>query len=329
MEVWDHDDRSPDDIIGAASMTLHELSSPGSKSYPLLHPAKVAKATAKKPAKPSGHLHLADASVAPVPTLMQYLFGGLELHFSVAIDFTASNGDPSSPSSLHHDSPDAPSAYVNALTSVGAVLEPYSRSHRYEAIGFGGQLPTGRVSHNFALTGGADPVVHGVGGIVTAYRTALGGVTLAGPTNFADVIRHASAAAARLPVTPTAQGYLVLLILTDGVITDMAETRAAIVAAAAAPLSIIILGVGEANFWRMRELDGDEAAGSAAGGGGGGAAIGARTRLGTGGQWRPEEVLASASPGLRVDQAVRARLLRVQPGSAAWHGGRREKKQNH
>ena len=300
MEVWDHDDRSQDDIIGAASMTLHELSSPGSKSCPLLHPAKVAKATAKKPAKPSGHLHLANTSVEAVPTLTQYLFGGLELHFSVAIDFTASNGDPSSTQSLHHDSPAAPSAYVNALTSVGAVLEPYSRSRRYEAIGFGGQLPTGRISHNFALTGGADPVVDGVDGIVAAYRNALGGIKLAGPTNFADVIGHASAAAAGLPVTPTAQGYLVLLILTDGVITDMAQTKAAIAAAAAVPLSIIIVGVGTADFSRMHELDGDEPAGSVAAGRGPG---GARRDLV---QFVPMNKFGSSPPALAA--AVLAEL---------------------
>lgn len=276
-EVWDHDSLSQDDIIGAAPTTLSALSAPGTKSFPLMHPAKVAKAKAKKPAKPSGQLHLAATSVEPVPTLTQYLSGGLELHFSVAIDFTASNGAPSSPTSLHHDTPAKPSAYVDALTSVGAVLSPYSRSRRYDAVGFGAQLPTGAVSHLFALTGGTDTHVTGVDGIVAAYRHALGGVRLAGPTHFAEVIRHAATAAAALPVSPTAQGYLVLLLLTDGVITDMAETRAAIAAAARDPLSIIIVGVGHADFSRMAELDGD-----APPGGGGVPPAAAATRVGGG-----------------------------------------------
>lgn len=257
LEVWDYDSLSQDDLIGRAPTTVSALSSPETKTLPLMHPAKVAKAKAKKPAKPSGQLHLAATSVEPVPTLAEYLSGGLELHFCVAIDFTASNGSPSSPTSLHCDSPAKPSAYVEALTSVGAVLAPYSRSHRYDAVGFGAQLPTGMVSHLFALTGGADTAVTGVEGIVAAYRHALGGVKLAGPTNFAEVVRHASTAAARLPVTPTAQGYMVLLLITDGVITDMAETKAAIAAAARHPLSIIIVGVGRADFSRMCELDGD------------------------------------------------------------------------
>jgi hypothetical protein len=52
--------------------------------------------------------------------------------------------------------------------------------------------------------------------------------------------------------------YFVLLIITDGIITDIRQTKAAIVAASDLPLSIIIVGVGDADFEAMKELDGDE-----------------------------------------------------------------------
>ena len=48
------------------------------------------------------------------------------------------------------------------------------------------------------------------------------------------------------------KGYTVLLIVTDGVINDMAQTKEAIVAASDLPLSIIIVGVGEADFSNMQ-----------------------------------------------------------------------------
>lgn len=54
------------------------------------------------------------------------------------------------------------------------------------------------------------------------------------------------------------QQYFVLLIITDGVITDMDQTRAAIVAASHLPMSIIIVGVGGADFTDMEILDGDD-----------------------------------------------------------------------
>lgn len=55
----------------------------------------------------------------------------------------------------------------------------------------------------------------------------------------------------------TASQYFVLLIITDGVITDLDQTRQAIVSAAKLPMSIIIVGVGGADFSAMEFLDGD------------------------------------------------------------------------
>lgn len=49
-----------------------------------------------------------------------------------------------------------------------------------------------------------------------------------------------------------------LLIITDGVITDMADTERAIVQASVLPMSIIIVGVGAADFSAMDTLDADD-----------------------------------------------------------------------
>lgn len=56
----------------------------------------------------------------------------------------------------------------------------------------------------------------------------------------------------------TFQNYFVLLILTDGVISDFERTREAIVHSSSLPMSIIIVGVGSANFQAMDMLDGDD-----------------------------------------------------------------------
>jgi hypothetical protein len=50
-----------------------------------------------------------------------------------------------------------------------------------------------------------------------------------------------------------------MLLLTDGQICDMPETKAAIVDLSGLPCSIIIIGVGNADFSSMGELDGDGA----------------------------------------------------------------------
>lgn len=48
------------------------------------------------------------------------------------------------------------------------------------------------------------------------------------------------------------------MIITDGSIHDMIQTKRLIVQASSLPLSIIIIGVGEADFTLMNELDGDK-----------------------------------------------------------------------
>ena len=52
--------------------------------------------------------------------------------------------------------------------------------------------------------------------------------------------------------------YYILLILTDGWINDMQQTRDKIVEASYLPMSIIIVGIGKADFTLMNQLDGDE-----------------------------------------------------------------------
>ncbi|GCC44540.1 hypothetical protein chiPu_0028558 [Chiloscyllium punctatum] len=61
-----------------------------------------------------------------------------------------------------------------------------------------------------------------------------------------------------LPRSLPFQKYYMLLILTDGVVTDISDTRDAIVEGSSLPLSIIIVGVGNADFTDMRALDGDD-----------------------------------------------------------------------
>ena len=57
----------------------------------------------------------------------------------VAIDFTGSNGTPSSPSSLHYRDPRGlPNQYQLAIQAVGNVLEYYDSDRVFPMFGFGG-----------------------------------------------------------------------------------------------------------------------------------------------------------------------------------------------
>uniref|UniRef100_A0A8C3Q8V9 Uncharacterized protein n=1 Tax=Geospiza parvula TaxID=87175 RepID=A0A8C3Q8V9_GEOPR len=166
-------------------------------------------------------------------------------------------GNPSQPTSLHYLSPFQLNAYSLALRAVGDIIQDYDSDKMFPALGFGAKVPPdGHVSHEFPLNGDAsNPACHGIAGVLEAYQRSLRHVQLYGPTNFAPVVNHVARSAAT--VLDGSQ-YFVLLIITDGVISDMAQTKEAIVNAAKLPMSIIIVGVGQAEFDAMVELDGDD-----------------------------------------------------------------------
>ncbi|KAG1338572.1 Protein BONZAI 3 [Cocos nucifera] len=191
-------------------------------------------------------------------TFLDYISNGFELNFMVAIDFTASNGNPRSPDSLHYIDPSGRlNSYQQAIVGVGEVLQFYDTDKRFPAWGFGGRMSDGSVSHCFNLNGSLDECeVVGVEGIMSSYAMALHNVILAGPTLFGPVINKAAAIASE-SLSYSHNKYFVLLIITDGVITDAVETKDAIVKASDLPLSILIVGVGGADFKQMEILDAD------------------------------------------------------------------------
>ena len=50
---------------------------------------------------------------------------GLQMHFTVAVDFTASNGDPRDPSSNHAFSATGENEYSQAIRAVGEIIQDY------------------------------------------------------------------------------------------------------------------------------------------------------------------------------------------------------------
>ena len=250
---WDRD--GSHDLIGEFTTTLGELLSEKLITWDLINPHKAS----KKKYKNSGTISISSVKVFEKHSFLDYILGGCQINFTVAVDFTGSNGNPKSPSSLHYNNPYQPNEYVRALTSVGEVCQDYDTDKMFPALGFGARIG-GKVSHEFALNGNpANPYCAGIQGVLAAYHQAIQAVELYGPTNVAPVINHVANFAEQASHNPQIQQYFVLLLLTDGVITDMRETKLAIIRASALPMSIIIVGVGRADFQAMEELDSDDA----------------------------------------------------------------------
>ena len=119
---------------------------------------------------------------------------GWNINLSVAIDFTASNKDPTEPDSLHRidpDDPDFQNEYEYVMEHVGSILEPYAFQSKFLGYGFGG-IPTymgeTEVSHCFNLTGTKNPKIDGLKNLIKMYKERLQEIELYGPTFFTEIV---------------------------------------------------------------------------------------------------------------------------------------------
>uniref|UniRef100_F7AUE1 Copine-4 n=1 Tax=Xenopus tropicalis TaxID=8364 RepID=F7AUE1_XENTR len=258
--VWDWDSNGKHDFIGEFTSTFKEMrgAMEGRQvQWECINPKYKMK---KKNYKNSGIVILNQCKIHKMHSFLDYIMGGCQIQFTVAIDFTASNGDPRNSCSLHYIHPYQPNEYLKALVAVGEICQDYDSDKMFPVYGFGARIPPDfKVSHDFAINFNEDnPECAGIQGVVEAYQNCLPKLQLYGPTNIAPIIQKVAKAASEETNTMEATQYFILLILTDGVITDMADTREAIVHASHLPMSVIIVGVGNADFSDMQMLDGDD-----------------------------------------------------------------------
>jgi hypothetical protein len=195
----------------------------------------------------------------------EYLQNDLNITVITAIDFTASNGYYDQPNSLHRITPGFLNDYKAVIASVCEILLNYDSDKLIHTYGFGGcpsgfpQLnhSSGKVSHFFPLTGDWNKCAgEGIKGVFDIYTNALTKVELSGPTFFAPMFEEI------VKFTKTSwkvdqDNYTVLLVITDGSIHDINRTIEEVIKGSELPLSIIIIGVGDADFSKMEKLDSD------------------------------------------------------------------------
>lgn len=260
VEIFDYNDSGEHDFIGQYYTNLEEMAEGEGfqiVTWDVINEKKKLKKGGEY--ENSGTVILKSISIDRDTTFLDYIRGGLKLHFVVAVDFTKSNGMPNDPGSLHYlDRERQENPYIAAIRSIGEIVQDYNFDKRFLGLGFGGQV-NGRVSHCFPLNGSSrDPYCQGIDGLVDAYYDSLENVPLSDPTCFAPVIDYVRGMAERMQ---NGSNYVVLLLITDGGITatDMNATKRYLVHTANTfvPVSVVIVGVGKADKEKMRILDAD------------------------------------------------------------------------
>lgn len=128
IECFDYRRNGNHKLIGQCETTLRNLTKGvGEDNQYRLRKKKDSKNYA-------GTLELTNIVVTEEVSFLDYIRGGTQMHFAVAIDFTSSNGSPNDPQSLHYIS-SKPNSYEIALRSVGEIIQHYNTSQMYPAFG--------------------------------------------------------------------------------------------------------------------------------------------------------------------------------------------------
>jgi hypothetical protein len=306
--IWDHRNSGKHKHMGEFETTIHglvtakDLADRGddasftvSKHEKAMGTCEVLKASivggaANGQKLPSGgipsNIQVDDDDANAKPEFIDYLTGGCQISLAVAIDFTASNGDPRQEGTPHYFHPPASKEwndYEKAIFAVGSILAKYDSDQRFPVWGFGAKY-NNVVRHCFQC--GTEVEVEGVQGIMDAYRGVFRTpLTMSYPTKFTEVISTAASYARHEQVRNTRKewlgqesisynlshfccrssqevaseegklSYTILLVLTAGNVEDVKETKQHLISASKDPLSVVIVGIGEADFAGMEFLD--------------------------------------------------------------------------
>lgn len=248
-EIWDYEKSMKHRFLGRVDFACSSLID----GFQTFH-------TRDSKGKSSGDIHFEEFSQQTEYSVSQYLEAGLRPGLVVGIDFTMSNGVPQFPSSLHYTAPGFINQYMQAIIQVCSVLMEYDEDKLVPVFGFGAKLPSlsKETLFCFPLNKNVEnPFVHSMLGILGVYRTILPTLEFSGPTNFAPLLNQTKKAIEeQYEADPLI--YTLLLILTDGLCTDMQETIDLLVELADLPLSVIIVGIGDEDFSLMEVLDADD-----------------------------------------------------------------------
>lgn len=169
----------------------------------------------------------------------------------VGIDFTASNewkGRKSFNQNCLHKliGNKVSNPYQKVIWILGQTLAPFDDDNRIPAFGFGDSETKDRAVFPFKFDG--SPCT-GFQEVLDWYNEVVRRITLSGPTSFAPLIDKT------VEIVRQTKKYHMLVIVTDGQVTEERETARSIVEASNYPLSIIAVGVGDGPWSAIEEFD--------------------------------------------------------------------------
>jgi copine 1/2/3 len=260
ITIWDYEKHSKDhDHLGFVESTVRELVSraqDGVTVFMVMREKK--KIFGGSKLKRVGLLKVLKSNVIEIPSMFEYLSGGCSLDVMLAIDCTLANGELKNEKSLHFSASRWLNDYQAGIQKLGMIVENFARGRHSSMWGFG--LVVGEDVKQVKTIELLEDKMCLSKEMLQAYDKHIiedSNFELGpGPAQIRPVIHKAMFRA--ISASQRRQCYNVLIVFTAGDIVDLQDSIDLICTAAEdAPLSIVIIGVGNRDFSEIEKLCGE------------------------------------------------------------------------
>ncbi len=172
----------------------------------------------------------------------------------VGIDFSKSNewtGEKSYHKALH-DTRGGETPYGKALRIMSRIVHKFDDDDIYPVYRFGCANTKDKSVLPLLYPDQEDPHFEGFDAVKKAYEYIAPQIEMSGPTTFAPMIKQAIEISKEC-----CNQYMILVLLTDGDVSDMDADVKALQEASNYPLSVVAVGLGDGPFDKMRVFDDD------------------------------------------------------------------------
>ena len=248
ITIWDWNRFQPDSIVGFVETTVNDMVQQSLRGIPvynvMIEKKRILRGTKLKKA---GIIKVLKANILQIPSMLQYISGGCRMDLMFAIDCTIVNGDWRDEESQHFHSSTWLNDYQAAIHKIATIYSAFEGEKDYAMWGYGAKINGEQIRQPFLMgerLKDADALIEAYDRNFAPDNTAfeLGNNGYLKPVIQAGMYRA-------IKNNQESQCYSTLVILTTGEISDVVDAIDVICAAAEdAPLSIVIIGVGNDDF---------------------------------------------------------------------------------
>ncbi len=258
ITIWDYDKNSKSHInLGFVESTVAEITEKakdgGIPVFIIMREKQ--KLFGRSKLKHVGLLKVLNASVMTVPSMLQYVSGGMSLDVMVGIDCSVANGVWGTQKNLHFSKFNTMNDYQAGIQKLGTITEHFSRGRKSSLWGLGAEFE-GKYRECYSIK---ERLCESTGFLEAYEDNIIHNDDFNFGTEFSLNPFIKTAIFRTINLSKKRPCYTVLAVFAAGDFADVQETIDSICTAAEdAPISIVIIGVGDSDLNAAKMLCGDK-----------------------------------------------------------------------